>query len=278
MFACQEENEWSSNGVVLEEILGVPGSCIFDLLSACSWNFWQFWLAFFYYWFRRGNVKAICLAVVKFCSASWNAAVAKDLREMESMSFSSTFQPGTKLWDSRAGLTSSRGCTVGVCRRCRMGSLSNLIIVRKETATARSLLIRSTLNTTGSPGGGGDPEGRSSSSPAFGTTRLGRIIGAGQRELSVKFKNVRRKFPLKIFLLLLGYYTANALATILGQTGDWDVLAAGVLVAVIEGIGYLMYRAPAMLGEKGKELVVYINFWKSGFSFGLFVDAFKLGS
>jgi len=34
------------------------------------------------------------------------------------------------------------------------------------------------------------------------------------------------------------------LATILGQTGDWDVLVAGVVVAAIEGIGMLMYRKP----------------------------------
>lgn len=83
---------------------------------------------------------------------------------------------------------------------------------------------------------------------------------------------------MKIFLLLLGYYSANALATVLGQTGDWDVLAAGILVALIEGVGYLMYRMPAFLGDRGKDLVTLVNFYKNGFSFGLFVDAFKLGS
>jgi hypothetical protein len=56
------------------------------------------------------------------------------------------------------------------------------------------------------------------------------------------------------------------------------VLAAGLLVSLIEGIGYLMYRTPAFVGEKGKELVTLANFYKSGSSFGLFVDAFKLGS
>ncbi|KAL2612672.1 hypothetical protein R1flu_024364 [Riccia fluitans] len=178
---------------------------------------------------------------------------------MGSMSFSGTVQPVTsnpKFWNGYAGVTSirRRGIWLG---SSRPRPLRNLIIVRREKKE-RNLVIRSGLNTAASPGsGGGDSEGRGASSSAFGTTRLGRIIGASQRELSSKFKNVRRKFPLKIFLLLLGYYSANALATILGQTGDWDVLAAGVLVAFIEGVGYLMYRAPALLGERGKELIVH---------------------
>lgn len=84
---------------------------------------------------------------------------------------------------------------------------------------------------------------------------------------------------MKIFLLLLGFYTANALATILGQTGDWDVLVAGVVVAAIEGIGVLMYRKPPpLLTRRLKSFIVMINYWKAGVCLGLFVDAFKLGS
>lgn len=84
---------------------------------------------------------------------------------------------------------------------------------------------------------------------------------------------------MKIFLLLLGFYTANALATILGQTGDWDVLVAGVVVAAIEGIGMLMYRKPSSMSTgRLQSLVVMINYWKAGVCLGLFVDAFKLGS
>ncbi|KAL2645417.1 hypothetical protein R1flu_013004 [Riccia fluitans] len=212
--------------------------------------------------------------------ASWTGVAAEEGCEMGSMSFSRTVQPVTsnpKFWNGCAGVTSikRRGIWLG---SSPLRPLRNLIILRREKK-ARNLVIRSSLNTTASPGSGeGDSEGGGASSFAFGTRWLGRIIGASQRELSSKFKNARRKFPLKIFLLLLGYYSANALATILGQIGDWDVLAAGVLVAFIEGVGYLMYRAPALLGERGKELIVYVNFWKSGFLFGLFVDAFKLGS
>ncbi|KAF3335638.1 hypothetical protein FCM35_KLT20145 [Carex littledalei] len=96
-----------------------------------------------------------------------------------------------------------------------------------------------------------------------------------------KLNSARKKFPMKIFLLLLGFYTANALATILGQTRDWDVLVAGMVVAAIEGIGMLMYGKPVdakMVGGRLQKLVVMVNFWKAGVCLGLFVDAFKLGS
>ncbi|KAM7497665.1 hypothetical protein LguiA_022079 [Lonicera macranthoides] len=127
------------------------------------------------------------------------------------------------------------------------------------------------------------------------TPRLGRLVSAGGRELLLKLNSARKNFPMKVFLLLLGFYTANALATILGQTGDWDVLVAGVVVAAIEGIGILMYRRKPKLpplsssssssstttttgGGRFQSLVVMVNYWKAGLCLGLFVDAFKLGS
>ncbi|XP_010511431.1 PREDICTED: ycf20-like protein [Camelina sativa] len=114
----------------------------------------------------------------------------------------------------------------------------------------------------------------------LGSTRLGRIAIAGGKQLLGKINSARKNFPMKIFLLLLGFYTANALATILGQTGDWDVLVAGIVVAAIEGIGMLMYKRPSssMFSGKLQSFVVFMNFWKAGVCLGLFVDAFKLGS
>nr|BAD27720.1 antigen receptor-like [Oryza sativa Japonica Group] len=113
----------------------------------------------------------------------------------------------------------------------------------------------------------------------LGRTRLGRLIQAAGRELLEKLNSARSNSPTKIFLVLFGFYTANALATILGQTGDWDVLVAGVVVAAIEGIGMLMYRKP-MSRPPGRfqSLIAMVNYWKAGVCLGLFVDAFKLGS
>lgn len=137
------------------------------------------------------------------------------------------------------------------------------------------------MNTGGASDDGddGDQQNLNNASSRFGSTRLGRILTAGGRELLEKLNSARKNFPMKVFLLLLGFYTANALATILGQTGDWDVLVAGVVVAAIEGIGMLMYRKPSMTRTgRLQSFVTMMNFWKAGVCLGLFVDAFKLGS
>lgn len=134
------------------------------------------------------------------------------------------------------------------------------------------------LDTGGIPGSGGQ-ESLNGDGPGLGGTRLGRIVSAGGRQLLEKLNMARKNLPMKIFLLLLGFYTANALATILGQTGDWDVLVAGVVVAAIEGIGMLMYKKPPSLSTgRLQSFVVMMNYWKAGVCLGLFVDAFKLGS
>lgn len=139
-------------------------------------------------------------------------------------------------------------------------------------------IIAFALDTGGISGNGGQ-DSVNGDGPGLGQTRLGRLVSAGGRQLLAKLNSTRKNFPMKIFLLLLGFYTANALATILGQTGDWDVLVAGVVVAAIEGIGMLMYRKPSSMSTgRLQSLVVMINYWKAGVCLGLFVDAFKLGS
>lgn len=130
------------------------------------------------------------------------------------------------------------------------------------------------------PGDNGGEQEINGDRTGLGSTRLGRLAIAGGKQLLLKLNSARKNFPMKIFLLLLGFYTANALATILGQTGDWDVLVAGIVVAAIEGIGMLMYKKPSssMFSGKFQSFVVFMNFWKAGVCLGLFVDAFKLGS
>lgn len=66
------------------------------------------------------------------------------------------------------------------------------------------------------------------------------------------FKNIYYKlfFSKKFFYstfasflaILLGFFSANALSTILGQTGDWGILSSGILVALVEGINTIVYK------------------------------------
>ena len=132
---------------------------------------------------------------------------------------------------------------------------------------------------TGEPSNNDGQDELNGDNAGLGRTRLGIIVRAAAAQLLQKLNAARKNFPMKIFLLLLGFYTANALATILGQTGDWDVLVAGVVVAAIEGIGMLMYRRTSRMSVgRLQSLVVMVNYWKAGVCLGLFVDAFKLGS
>uniref|UniRef100_UPI003001E87E Ycf20 n=1 Tax=Anunuuluaehu liula TaxID=3049639 RepID=UPI003001E87E len=78
----------------------------------------------------------------------------------------------------------------------------------------------------------------------------------------------------KLISLLLGFFIATVLSTMPAQTGDWGIIAASMIVTFNEIISKLVYNA------KKNELTVIIimNNIKIGIVYGLFVDAFKLGS
>uniref|UniRef100_A0A6N2NBS6 Uncharacterized protein n=1 Tax=Salix viminalis TaxID=40686 RepID=A0A6N2NBS6_SALVM len=97
--------------------------------------------------------------------------------------------------------------------------------------------ITFSLDTGGLPGNGGQESVNGDNPPGLGGTRLVRIASAVGRQVLEKLNSARKNFPMKIFLLLLGFYMANALARILGQTGDWYALVAGVVVAAIRVTG-----------------------------------------
>nr|GLL31756.1 uncharacterized protein ycf20 isoform X2 [Ipomoea trifida] len=80
---------------------------------------------------------------------------------------------------------------------------------------------------------------------------------------------------MKLLLLLIGFYSATAFATVIGQTGDWDVLSAALAVVVVEGIGALMYKTFSPFVDKVKDLITMLNYWKTGLTLGLFLDSFK---
>ncbi|KAI4369624.1 hypothetical protein MLD38_018047 [Melastoma candidum] len=171
-------------------------------------------------------------------------------------------------------------CSSGALVRCVVSASCSIPGWRNSPRTRRQgLKVLFALNAEGLPGNNGEQGLNGDEDTDLNGTRLGRIVSAGGRQLLQKLNSARRNFPMKIFLLLLGFYTANALATILGQTGDWDVLVAGLVVAAIEGIGMLMYRRRgSVAGSRLRSFVTMMNFWKAGVILGLFVDAFKLGS
>ncbi|EOY17055.1 Uncharacterized protein TCM_046894 isoform 1 [Theobroma cacao] len=120
-----------------------------------------------------------------------------------------------------------------------------------------------------------DASGFDPSSSDNGRPRLIRAIRAIQSKLGVRLQELRRNLPMKILFLLLGFYCATAFATVIGQTGDWDILSAALAVVVVEGIGALMYRASLPVLAKVRSLITMFNYWKAGLTLGLFLDSFK---
>ncbi|CAN1181950.1 Ycf20-like protein [Linum perenne] len=109
-----------------------------------------------------------------------------------------------------------------------------------------------------------------------GGTRLVRAIRALQARIDIRFQELRKNLPLKLLFFLVGFYSATAFATMIGQTGDWDILSAALAVAVVEAIGALMYKGSLRLFSNVKSLVIIFNYWKAGLSLGLFLDSFKV--
>ncbi|CAI9103667.1 OLC1v1002193C1 [Oldenlandia corymbosa var. corymbosa] len=116
----------------------------------------------------------------------------------------------------------------------------------------------------------------SSPSDNSGTgTRLVRAIQIFLDKIEMRIRDLRKNLPVKLLFFLVGFYSATAFATVIGQTGDWDILSAALAVAVVEGIGALMYKDSLPLIGKLKSLIIMFNYWKAGLSLGLFLDSFK---
>ncbi|KAF5732945.1 hypothetical protein HS088_TW17G00478 [Tripterygium wilfordii] len=115
----------------------------------------------------------------------------------------------------------------------------------------------------------------SSANSANSSTRLIRAIQSVQAKLDANLQELRKNLPLKLLFFLVGFYCATAFATVIGQTGDWDILSAALAVVVVEGIGALMYRGSLRLLNKIRSLITLFNYWKAGLSLGLFLDSFK---
>ncbi|KAL1191523.1 Ycf20-like protein [Cardamine amara subsp. amara] len=118
------------------------------------------------------------------------------------------------------------------------------------------------------------PSGASSNNSPRGP-RLIKAIQDLRTKLLVKIQEIKKDLPIKLFFLLVGFYSATAFSTFIGQTGDWDVLSAGLAVLIVECIGALMYRASIPLINKMRSTITVFNYWKTGLALGLFLDSFK---
>ena len=105
-------------------------------------------------------------------------------------------------------------------------------------------------------------------------TRINRLIDV----LGVRFRgwlsNPWRRISLLLISLLFGTFLGTAISTIAGQSADWDIIAAGLLVLLTELVNWLVYG-----GRVARSFWVdMLNALKIGVTYNLFVEAFKLGS
>ncbi|PKA62842.1 Ycf20-like protein [Apostasia shenzhenica] len=99
-------------------------------------------------------------------------------------------------------------------------------------------------------------------------TRLIKILQSLQAKLGSRLKELKTGLLVKVLFFLVGFYCATAFATVIGQTGDWDILSAGLAVVVVESIGALMYKASTKFFDRIRGLITMFNYWKAGLSLG----------
>ena len=62
-----------------------------------------------------------------------------------------------------------------------------------------------------------------------------------------KFQYIINVVFINFTAILLGFFLAINLSTILGQSGDWGVLSAGLITAVLEIISKILYKVKKKL-------------------------------
>nr|YP_010338483.1 hypothetical protein MW432_pgp148 [Rhodaphanes brevistipitata]UNJ18433.1 hypothetical protein [Rhodaphanes brevistipitata] len=91
------------------------------------------------------------------------------------------------------------------------------------------------------------------------------------------FQNFFRFFTLysisytsiKIVNLLIGFFLSTVMTTIVGQTGDWGVVAGAIAVTYIELSSKYFYEKKLL----NSQFLTNFNSLKIGIVYGLFVDA-----
>jgi hypothetical protein len=120
-------------------------------------------------------------------------------------------------------------------------------------------------------------------------TRLNTLVEGSLQRLTQWLRNPWRRISMLIISLLFGNFLASAVSTIAGQRAEPDILGAAIVVGVAEIISWMTYaNSPRLLGasqsanQPGSSqrslLVEALNGLKLGLLYGLFVQAFTLGS
>lgn len=112
-------------------------------------------------------------------------------------------------------------------------------------------------------------------------TRLSRLFEQSLGRLGSFLRNPWRRTSVLIISLLGGNFFATLTSTVAGQQADLDVIVSLLLVGVAEAISWVVYRTDRRRLDplvQRSLLLEMLNGFKLGTMYGLFVEAFKLGS
>ncbi|MEL6470259.1 MAG: DUF565 domain-containing protein [Cyanobacteria bacterium J06623_4] len=131
-------------------------------------------------------------------------------------------------------------------------------------------------------------------------TRLNTLVSQASLQLRQWAFNPWRRLAVLVISLLFGNFFATAISATAGQAAKLDVTASAILVILVEAISWLYYRTQAkpsptadrqagnMVGSRltteappmrsRSTTLEALNAFKLGMVYGLFVEAFKLGS
>lgn len=107
-------------------------------------------------------------------------------------------------------------------------------------------------------------------------TRLSTLVEQATQRFSQWVFNPWRRLSLAIICLLFGNFFATAISATAGQTAGIDILIAAILLIFVELISWLYHRS--RFKNQRTVLPEMLNSFKLGMVYGLFVEAFKLGS
>lgn len=114
-------------------------------------------------------------------------------------------------------------------------------------------------------------------------TRLSQIVNINIRRLSQWSSNPWRRTSLIAISLLLGFFLASVISTSTGAKSELDILAAAITVFFVELTNRFVYSQKRLTRSDGtiapRPLTSeMLNSIKLGITYGLFLEAFKLGS
>lgn len=124
-------------------------------------------------------------------------------------------------------------------------------------------------------------------------TRLSILVDTILGQFSRWLRNPWRRLSVMLISVLFGNFLSTTLSTVAGQEADLDVVVSGFLVIIAELISWIYYRGDAsraarnarLRAERENDTVAarpllldMLNGVKLGLTYGLFVEAFKLGS